>query len=55
MSKYGEELMVDLGWLFSDGGFSEGSVIFFCDGVKIFVGVFGVVVGGLLKDESDLV
>lgn len=54
-SKYGEEPMVDLGRLLSDGGFSEGSAIFLRDGVKTFVGVLGVVAGGLLKDESDSV
>jgi hypothetical protein len=54
-SKYGEEPLVDLGNLLTDGNFGEESAAFLRDGAKTFVGVLGVVAGGLLRDESEAV
>lgn len=54
-SKYGEEPMIDLGRILSAGGFGEESAAFLRDGAKTFVGVLGVVAGGVLKDDGDTV
>jgi hypothetical protein len=54
-SKYGEEPLIDLGNLLSEAGFGEDSAAFLRDGAKTFIGVLGVVAGGLLKDEGDSV
>jgi len=52
-SKYGEEPLIDLGHLLADGALAEESATFLRDGARTFVGVLGVVAGGLLKDEGD--
>jgi hypothetical protein len=54
-SKYGEEPLIDLGNLLSDDSFGEESAAFLRDGAKTFVGVLGVVAGGLLRDETESV
>lgn len=54
-SKYGEEPLIDLGSLLSDGRLGEDSAAFLRDGAKTFVGVLGVVAGGLLREDSELV
>jgi hypothetical protein len=53
-NKYGEEPLIDLGNLLSADSCSEGSATFLRDGAKTFVGVLGVVAGGLLNDEDEL-
>ena len=54
-SKYGEEPLIDLGNLLSDDSLGEESATFLRDGTKTFVGVLGVVAGGLLRDETEVV
>ena len=53
--KYGEEPLVDLGQLLNDARLGEESAIFLRDGAKTFVGVLGVVAGGLFRDEAEAV
>ena len=52
-SKYGEEPLIDLGNLLADGGLGKESAAFLRDGAKTFVGVLGVVAGGLLRDDAE--
>lgn len=54
-SKYGEEPLIDLSKLLADDGLGEESAAFLRDGAKTFVGVLGVVAGGLLRDETEAV
>ena len=54
-SKYGEEPLIDLSHLLTDGELAEESATFLRDGAKTFVGVLGVVAGGLLKEDTDSV
>lgn len=54
-SKYGEEPLIDLSHLLADGQLAEESATFLRDGAKTFVGVLGVVAGGLLKEDTDSV
>lgn len=54
-SKYGEEPLIDLGHLLADDSLGEESATFLRDGAKTFVGVLGVVAGGLLRDETEAV
>lgn len=50
--KYGEEPLLDLRTILADGGPDAAGAVFLRDGAKTFVGVLGVVAGGLLKDEE---
>lgn len=52
-AKYGDEPMLDLATVVPVSGLSEDSAAFLRDGAKTFVGVLGVVAGGLLKDTLD--
>lgn len=52
-SKYGEEPLIDLRTLLADGSPGPARAIFLRDGAKTFVGVPGVVAGGLTQDESE--
>lgn len=54
-AKYGEEPLLDLGRLLSDGGpgCSRDSAIFLRDGARTFVGVLGVIAGGVDKDATE--
>ena len=54
-SKYGEEPLIDLGQLLNEGSLGEESATFLRDGAKTFVGVLGVVAGGLLSEDSEAV
>ena len=54
-NKYGEEPLVDLSKLMSEGGRGEDSAVFLRDGAKTFVGVLGVVASSLVRDEADVV
>ena len=54
-SKYGEEPLVELRTLLADGTPGAASAVFLRDGAKTFVGVLGVVAGGLLKDGREVV
>jgi len=54
-SKYGEEPLIDLGNLLSTEGFSEDRAMFLRDGAKTFVGVLGVVAGGVVRGDKDVV
>ena len=51
-SKYGEEPLVDLRAMLADGSPGAAGAVFLRDGAKTFVGVLGVVAGGLLKDDE---
>lgn len=51
-SKYGEEPLADLGTLLAAGSPGAAGAVFLRDGAKTFVGVLGVVAGGLLKDDA---
>lgn len=55
-SKYGEEPLADLRTLLAEGA-SPGAAgaVFLRDGAKTFVGVLGVVAGGLHREEGDAV
>lgn len=54
-AKYGEEPLVDLANLLDDDslGYSRASAIFLRDGARTFVGVLGVVAGGVDKDATE--
>ncbi|MBX9849046.1 MAG: hypothetical protein K2X64_07100 [Rhodocyclaceae bacterium] len=52
-AKYGDEPMLDLATVVPVSGLSEDSAAFLRDGAKTFVGVLGVVAGGLFKDTLD--
>ena len=54
-SKYGEEPLIDLGRLLAENSLNEDSATFLRDGAKTFIGVLGVVAGGLLRDDADAV
>ncbi|MDE2599392.1 MAG: hypothetical protein KGL40_07190 [Rhodocyclaceae bacterium] len=54
-SKYGEAPLADLGKLLSEGRVVEESAVFLRDGAKTFVGVLGVVAGGLSRDDAEAV
>lgn len=52
-SKYGEEPLIDLRAMLADGSAGPASAIFLRDGAKTFVGVLGVVAGGLTQGEGE--
>lgn len=51
-SKYGEEPLADLSTMLAAGSPDAAGAVFLRDGAKTFVGVLGVVAGGLLKDDE---
>lgn len=54
-NKYGEEPLIDLGQLLKEGSLDEEGAAFLRDGARTFVGVLGVVAGGLFREDAELV